>query len=216
MLLAEVLAFVAVVMGIIWLHPAKGQSLRWYNIVLWPLAAVLSVGANFVHGDRPRDSGLRVDNLGASASEACVATAVLAAAVAAGAVVGRGWHFESWGDFAARSGEILALACLQQYLLQAFMLRRLQQAGLGRVWAVAAASVLFAAIHAPNIVLAALTAVAAIVWCILFLRHANLFVLALSHGLLSLWVYYAWPKAWHLGLAVGARAVERIAKHWGW
>jgi len=216
MLLAEVLAFVAVMVGVIWLHPGKGRPLQWFNIVLWSLAAILPVGANLLHGDRLRDSGLRVDNLGPSAREACLATGVLAAAVAAGALAGRGWHVEPWPDVAARAGEVLAVAFIQQYLLQAFMLRRLLQAGLGRAWAVAVASGLFAAIHAPNVVLMALTAAAAVVWCCLFLRQANLFVLAPSHGLLSLWVYYAWPKTWHLRLVVGPRALEHLSRYWGW
>ena len=216
MLLAEVLAFVAIVMGIIWLHPTRGRPLQWYNIVLWASAVLVSVGGNILHGDRPGDSGLRVDNLRASGREACVVTAVLVAGVGAAAVVGRGWHFESWPDFAARSGEIFAVAFAQQYVLQAFMLRRLAQAGLPRPWAVGAAAVLFAGIHAPNLVLVAATALAAVVWCCLFLRHANLFVLGLSHGLLSLWMYYAWPSAWHLRLAVGPRALVYLSRYWGW
>ncbi len=50
----------------------------------------------------------------------------------------------------------------------------------------------------------------------MFLRHANLFVLGLSHALLSLWVYYAWPKTWHLSLAVGPKALKYIAEYWHW
>ena len=216
MLLAEVVAFVAVVVGVIWLHPGPGRSVQWYNVLLWALAAILPVGANLLHGDRPRDSGLRADNIGKSAREACAATAVLAAAVAAAAVVGRGWHFEPWPRFAGRAGQILALGFVQQYLLQAFMLRRLRQGGLSGRWAAVAAAVLFASLHAPNLVVAALAAAAAIVWCSLFLRHANLFVLGLSHALLSLWVYYAWPKTWHLRLAVGPKALKYIAEYWQW
>ena len=215
MLLGEVLVFVGAVAGAIWLQPAPGRAVRWYTIVLWVLAAVLAVGANILHGDRPRDSGLRVDNLAASAREAAGATAVLAACIAAAAVAGGGWHFERWPRFAGRSGEILAAACAQQYVLQAFMVRRLGQAGLGRVWVVALASALFAALHAPNVVLMAVTGAAGAIWCCLFLRQANLAVLGLSHGVLSLWLYYAWPKAWHLGLAVGPRALERMSRYWG-
>ena len=215
MLLAEVGLFVAVVMGIIWLHPARGESLQWYNIVLWAAAVVLPVGANLLHGDSPRDIGLRLDALGPSAREACIATAVLAAIVGAASLAGGGGHFEPWPRFASRSGEILAVAMVQQYVLQAFMLRRLRQAGLPPAAAVTAAATLFAAIHAPNLVLMAATATAAVVWCSLFLRHANLYVLGLSHGALSLWLYYAWPKAWHLGLAVGPKAMDRLTHYWG-
>ena len=82
--------------------------------------------------------------------------------------------------------------------------------------AVTVAALLFGSIHAPNVVLVAVTTLAAIVWCTLFLRHANLFVLSISHCVLSVWLYYAWPKAWHLGLAVGPKALERMFKYWQW
>jgi len=213
---AEVSVFVAVVMGIIWLHPGKGQPLQWYHVALWIVAAALPVAVNVLHGETLRDIGLRLDTLGPSAREACIATAVLAAIVGAASVVGGGWHFEAWPRFAARSGEILAVGLAQQYVLQAFMLRRLRQAGLAPAPAVAIAAMLFAAIHAPNLVLMGATAVAGAVWCSLFLRHANLIVLGLSHGVLSLWLYYAWPKAWHLRLAVGPKALEYLTRYWGW
>jgi len=216
MLLLEVAGFVAVVMGIVWLHPARGEALQWYNVVLWALAGVVAVGGNLLHGDRLRDSGLRVDNLGVSAREACIVTGLLAAAVAVGAIVGGRWHIEPWPRLAARSGEILAVAVVQQYVLQAFMLRRLRQGGLTPLWAVIVASVLFGAVHTPNHVLVAVTTLGAIAWCTLFLRHANLLVLSASHALLSLWLYYAWPKAWHLGLAIGPKALERMARYWAW
>lgn len=218
MLLIEVLVLVAVVMGIVWLSPdtAPDRSGRWYVIILWTVAFVLPVGANVLHGDRLRDGGLRVDNLPASVRQATGVTAIMAAVVVAGGVVGGGWHFEHWSRFAARSGQVLAVTFAQQYMLQAFMLRRLRQAGLGPAWAVAVAAALFAAVHAPNIVLVAVTAVAAIAWCCLFLRHANLLVLSLSHAVLSLGLYYAWPKSWHLALAVGPKALDRMREYWGW
>ena len=216
LLLAEVLVFTAVVIGIIWLRPGKGEPAQWYTIALWIVAAVLPVAANLLHGDTLRDSGLRLDTLGPSARQACVATAGLAAIVGAASLAGGGAHFEAWSRFASRSGAILAIALAQQFVLQAFMLRRLRQAGLPPAPAVALAALLFAAFHAPNVVLMGATAVAGAVWCTLFLRHANLFVLGLSHGILSLWLYYALPKARHLGLAVGPKALERLTRYWGW
>jgi len=215
-LLAEVAAFVAVVTGVIWLNPAPGQAVQWYNVVLWVLAVLLAAGGNLLHGDRPRDSGLRVDNLGVSAREACIVTGILAAAVAVAGAATWQWHYVRWAQLARRAGEILAVAAVQQYVLQAFMLRRLRQAGLAPVLAVAVAAVLFGALHAPNIVLVGVTVLAATVWCTLFLRHANLLVLSASHGLLAVWLYCAWPKAWHLGMAVGPKALERMTRYWAW
>ena len=213
LLLAEVLIFVAALAACIWLAPAKGQAVRAYHAVLWAVAAGVPILAAFLHGDRPRDAGLRVDNLGPSAREVAVVTALMAAfVVTVGLAVG-GFHGQRVGRVLERGGTYLLGAFVQQYLLQAFVVRRLRQAGLTAPWAVAAAAILFALLHAPNWVLSAGTAGAGALWCVLFLRQANLLTLSVSHGLLALLLYHAWPKVWHLGLAIGPNALERAARY---
>ena len=96
LLVMEVLIFTAVLLGCIWLAPRKGEAIRWHHVALWALAAGLPVGLNLLHGDRPRDSGIRVDNLAASAREVAIATVVmaggvLAVGIAAGEFYGRHW-----------------------------------------------------------------------------------------------------------------------------
>lgn len=211
MLIAEVLVFLSAVAGCIWTAPHRGQSIHWYHVALWTLAVMLPVGANLLHGDRLADSGLRLDNIGVSARQVAVASIILAAGVIVIGLAVGGFHMTSFSKLGARAGEYLAVAFLQQYVLQAFVLRRFCQAGLAPRAAVFAAAVVFAAIHAPNWVLMGATCFAAIVWCSLFLRRPNLLTLAVSHGLLALMLYHFWPNVWHLRLTVGPKALKLLA-----
>ena len=213
LLFGEVIAFCAVVAGCIWLAPRGEETFRWYNVALWAAAVVLPIGANLVHGDRPRDSGLRIDNLAASGLEVAIVTCVMAVPIVAAGIIWGGFHGSSWTKVLTRAGEFLAGAFVQQYLLQAFVLRRLRQGGLAAPVAVLAASALFALLHSPNWVVVLLTFVGAIFWCSLFLRRPNLFVLTVSHALIALLVYHGWSRAWHLGLTVGPKAVERALRY---
>ena len=208
----EVLIFTAVLLGCIWLAPRKGEAIRWHHVALWALAAGLPVGLNLLHGDRPRDSGIRVDNLAASAREVAIATVVMAGGVLAVGIAAGEFYGRHWTRIIRRGGEFIGVAVIQQYFLQAFVLRRLRQALLPAPAAVAAAAVLFGLVHAPNWVLVGLTAAAGVVWCVLFLRCANILTLSLSHGLLALLVYCAWPRTWHLGMVIGPSFVRRAAE----
>jgi membrane protease YdiL (CAAX protease family) len=102
----------------------------------------------------------------------------------------------AWGEYAA-------WALAQQYLLQAFVLRRFRQAGLPQTRACAMAAGLFSLLHAPNWLLVGLTAGMGTLWCRLFLRRPNILTLGLSHVTLSLLVYYAWPVSWLGNLTIG-------------
>ena len=212
LLVGEVAAFTAVVMACVWLGPPEVGGFHWWHIMLWMAAFALPVGANLLHGDRPADSGLRTDNLVPAAREALAATLVLGLIILAVGLMAGGFSDLRWGKSTRLAVTYVAGGLIQQYILQAFALCRLRQAGLGKLPAVVLAASLFAIVHAPNWVLSGLTAGTAVVWCILFLRHRNLLVLAVSHGLLAWLVYHAWPKGWHLGLAIGPNYLSRLAR----
>ena len=211
-LVGEVLAFTAVMAACIWRQPSQVGGFQWWHALLWAAAVALPIGANVLHGDRPADSGLRTDNLRPAAGQALAATVVLALAISAVGLMAGGFSDMRWGKSLRLAATYVAVGLLQQYILQAFVLCRLRQAGLGTPMAVAGAAGLFAALHAPNWVLSGLTGGAAVVWCTLFLRHRNLLVLSVSHGVLAWLIYHGWPKAWHLGLAIGPRYLSRLAR----
>lgn len=203
----------AVIMGCIWLGMDRPEGSRWYHFVLWFLAGAVPIGANLLHGDRLCDSGLRIDNIASSAVGVGAAMAVMAACIVAVSLAIGGAHVAPWPRMASWGAEHVAGAIVQQYLLQAFMLRRLRQAGLTPRSAVVAAALLFAAVHAPNWFLVLMVAVSSIVWCSLFLRRPNLFTLAVSHGALAALVYYALPVSWHLRMTIGMRALRLAAEY---
>jgi len=214
MLIGEVGLFMIAAAGLLWLTPRHGP-LQWYHACMWALVITLPICANLIHGDRPADSGLRLDNLVSSGKEVLMATLVLGVIVAVIGLIKAGWPVIPWRKVAADAGTILAFAFVQQYAMQAFVLRRLRQTGMTAAPAVFITVMCFGFMHMPNPVLTGLTAVVGVFWCTLFIRRPNLLTLSVSHCLLTLLVRSLWPKAWHLGLAVGPKVLER-AQQAGW
>ena len=203
MLAAEVVGYVAALTAYVQLALPPDGHVRLWDVAFYVFAAAFPIAMNLLHGDRPRDSGIRLDNLLSAGRSAAVATAILAAGIVAIGLTARSFHWTRWGHFFERAGMYLAWGPMQQYLLQAFALRRLRQAGLATPLAVVAASAAFGLVHAPNWLLVGLTFGSGIVFCRLFLRRPNLVPLGIAHGILAVLLYFAWPTSWHLRLAIG-------------
>ena len=214
LLKAEVALFMAAAAGCLWLTPRDGP-LQWYHVCLWVLVIALPVCANLLHGDRPADSGLRLDNLLSSGRQVLIATLLMGVLVAVVGLAAPGRQPVDWRKIAQDAAPIFAFAVVQQYAMQAFVLRRLRQSGVAAPLAVAITVACFGFMHMPNPVLTGVTMAAAIVWCTLFVRRPNLIALGASHCLLTLLVRSLWPRAWHLGLAIGPKVIER-AQEFGW
>ena len=211
LLLVEVFGYVAVAIAFIWLAlPARG-AVRWYHVAFFIFAGCFPICMNLLHGDRPRDSGLCVDNLRGSIGEVALATAAMGCLVAGVGLAAGGFHWVSWKRFGDMMLGYPAWGIAQQYVIQAFILRRLRQAGLVGPLAVVATAVLFGLAHAPNWALAGSVAGAAVVWCTLFLRRANLITLGVSHGVLAVLLYHAWPEEWLHRLTIGWTFVKHSA-----
>lgn len=90
----------------------------------------------------------------------------------------------------------------QQYLLQRYLLPRLEWLGKER-WVIVAAAVLFGAMHLPNGPLVLATALAGVLWIIAFRRWGNLHVNALSHAAVAsaLWLFL--PLSWTRNFRIG-------------
>lgn len=123
-------------------------------------------------------------------------------------------HFDArfWLSFTGRS----VWGLLQQYILQAFIYRRVKfvllseglsgMAQVARVrLAILIAASLFALVHAPNVPLMALTLIAGLLWTWVYERAPNLFALGLSHGLLSASAAASLPEWMIQGMVVGLR-----------
>jgi hypothetical protein len=209
-LVGEVILCVAGAAACIWfLGPTRESVLRWYHATL-PLLAAVPIGLNLLHGDRPADSGLRLDNWRASAKGVLLATVAMAAGIVLIGLLARGFHWVSAKRLANLVGLYPLWGIVQQYFLQAFMLRRLRQARIPPPAATILAAGLFGLLHAPNWALVATVTFAGIVGCTLFLRRPNLITLGLAHGVLAVLLYHAWPKAWLQGMTIGPMFLEKV------
>jgi len=211
LLWAEVLLYAGAMAAYIWfLMPLKPSMFRWYHVLAGVVLAAAPVGLNLLHGDNRRDSGIRLDNLGASAREVVIATVILAGGIVAIGLAAGGFHWVSPRRFGDITLVYLGWGFCQQYLLQSFSLRRLRQAQAPRWCAVIAAACVFGLIHAPNWYLVAGTTLAGAVWCGLFLRNANIITLGLAHATLAVLLYHAWPIAWLHGMTIGQMYLEKL------
>jgi membrane protease YdiL (CAAX protease family) len=100
-------------------------------------------------------------------------------------------------------GSLVLWGGAQQWILQTMVLREAQRVTSRRV-GVLVAALLFSAVHLPNLFLAAMTLVGALLWCALYERHPNVLPLALSHALTTLAILYAFDGALTGGLRIGA------------
>jgi membrane protease YdiL (CAAX protease family) len=131
--------------------------------------------------DRRKQLGLRFHNFREALGAAFVPNLILLAIMAA-------WGFgSSRFSFAWDNALLLYIpwALLQQYVLQNFLLARFASLCGRGVIALLLASATFALIHLPNSALVVASLVGALIWCRVFLRVPNLFVVTLSHALLG-------------------------------
>ncbi len=100
------------------------------------------------------------------------------------------WGYATWSLF-------------QQFLLQDFMLRRLQRLTPDRRVAVLVAAGLFALAHLPNPVLTVMTLIWGVAACVVFLRYRNLFTLGIAHAILGVCVAITVPATVQHDMRVG-------------
>jgi membrane protease YdiL (CAAX protease family) len=121
---------------------------------------------------------------------------ILAAGAAAGTLHDR-------RDFLGSLAPLVVWGGAQQWVLQTVVVREAQRATSRRA-GIAIAALLFGAIHLPNPFLAPVTAGAALVWGWLYDRQPNIIPLALSHGLGTLAIRYAFDDRITGRLRIGA------------
>jgi membrane protease YdiL (CAAX protease family) len=120
--------------------------------------------------------------------------------LAAGALTGT---LHDRRDFLGSLGPLVIWGAAQQWVLQTVVLREAQSAT-SRRRGIVVAALLFGAVHLPNPFLAPVTAGAALVWCAIYDRFPNIVPLALSHGLGTLAIRYAFDGDITGRLRIGA------------
>ena len=171
-----------------------------------PRSAVLVPGAVTVilttwHAARHGDWGFSWSALGPGLWRAFAVTfAAVLLILGAGAAVGT---LHDRRDFLGSLAPLVLWGGAQQWVLQTVVLREAQRVSSRRT-GIAIAAALFGAVHLPNPLLAPVTAAAAFIWCSLYARNPNIIPLALSHGLGTLALRYAFDEAITGHLRIGA------------
>jgi Type II CAAX prenyl endopeptidase Rce1-like len=105
-------------------------------------------------------------------------------------------------DFLGSLGWLVVWGGAQQWILQTVVLHEARRV-VRQPFAVVLGALLFAGVHLPNPFLTAVTFVGGLAWCATYVRHPNLAPLALSHGLGTLAILYAFDPALTGRLRIG-------------
>jgi membrane protease YdiL (CAAX protease family) len=193
------LKFTAGIVGavLIYIWLIEGHAPRSVVYVPGAIVVALTICHDYRHGEW----GFSPRALLPGLWRALAVTFVLGLAIlGAGALAGT---LHDRRDFLGNLAPLILWGGAQQWVLQTVVLREAQRASSRRAGVVIAA-LLFGAIHLPNPFLSAVTAGAGLLWGWLYDKHPNIIPLALSHGLGTLAILYAFDETITGRLRVGA------------
>jgi hypothetical protein len=193
----ELSFFLAIVFSFIWIW----KDIPHAKLIVQLLGLGLTIGSHFLHRETPRALGFRIDNLLPALKEAAIPTLPIVGALIVLGVAGGHWASEALDP--ARFADLAGWAFLQQYLLQAFIHRRLAPLVAPSLARDAMVGAIFAALHLPNPILVPVTFFAGSVFATLYRRETNLWVLALCHALGSTAVAFAFDPGVLNNMRVG-------------
>lgn len=189
------IAIVGSILAYVWL--IEGKLPRDAAVVPGTLVVILTVWHNRLHGEW----GVSRRVLGPSLRYGLAITVPLTLVIlTAGAAIGT---IHDRRDFLGSLGPLVIWGGVQQWVLQTVVLREAQRTT-SRRRGIVIAALLFGAIHLPNPFLTAVTISGGLVWCWLYDRYPNIIPLALSHGLGTLAILYAFDSAITGRLRIGA------------
>ena len=189
------IAIVGSILAYVWL--IEGKLPRDAALVPGTLVVILTVWHNCLHGDW----GFSRRVLGPAIRYGLAITVPLTLVIlTAGAAIGT---IHDRRDFLGSLGSLVIWGGVQQWVLQTVVLREAQRTT-SRRRGIVIAALLFGAIHLPNPFLTAVTIGGGLLWCWLYDRYPNIIPLALSHGLGTLAILYAFDAAITGRLRIGA------------
>ncbi len=216
--LLEVVSVIFTVLITAWAIVPLRLNNRWLEMLPALLALALMINSHRLRGERPGELGFTTRHFWRALRLLVIPTIGAVGIIALiGYSVG---SLKFTSHFLASVVGRSAWGLVQQYMLQAFIYRRLRSAMVNQganegaaetqhsapVWLpIIIAASLFALVHAPNLPLMLLTLVSALLWTRTYERAPNLFALALSHGLMSAVTAAALPDWMINGMVVGLR-----------
>jgi len=167
------------------------------------LLAVI-VATHFWHGDSPRELGLTLDNLRASARAIAPLFLPLAAALVmvAAALLSRKLAIP-WQYTLKMFGLYAGWCVFQQYLAQSYFHHRLMAMLPNRHLSSAMVALMFGAAHIPNPVLMIATTVGGFLFAEVFARHRNIWPIALTQAVAGYLIIAIVPLAITHNMRVG-------------
>ncbi len=199
--MALTLAIVATVLVYIWFIEERGGDGQ-------PFAGAIVVGLAIWHDLKHREWGFAWRAFGRASRLTAGWTAVSVAGIFVA-----GWMAGTIHDRRDFLGTFLWLVVwggAQQWVLQATVLRDCQRAT-NRHAGIGIAALLFGLLHMPNVFLAVMTTLGALIWCGIYDRHPNIVPLAVSHALMTSAILYAFDEAITGRLRIGASFLRLAA-----
>ena len=195
-----------------WLIIPLQPQQRWLTAIPGLLALTLVINSHRVRGERFSEIGFSRRHFGSALR--LVALPTLLACAIFGAI---GYATDSFHQTSHFWSSLLVLpiwSVTQQYVLQAFIYRRMRFVIAGdsampdeqrrrASWAILATAAIFALTHAPNLVLMLLTLIGALLWSWVYERAPNLWALGLSHAVISLMLMTSVPPWLLPSMSVG-------------
>ena len=204
---AEIAALAFVLLSYIWMWEG---AFPLHFLVILVLYFGIGIETHLRRGEKVREIGVRVDNLGAALRLVSTWIApVAAAALVAGLFLGS-WHFPPLGEGLGSVAFGVLWGSAQQYGLVCVFYRRFRELLPGERWPIVASGLVFGLCHLPNPFLMAVTLTLGMVACWLYSREPNLFALGFWHGFTSFVLFYSLPVALTIEMRVGPQILPYL------
>ncbi|MGH9801504.1 MAG: lysostaphin resistance A-like protein [Blastocatellia bacterium] len=199
----EVASVIASVFITTWVIIPLQLDQRWLTALPGVFAAALMLNSHRVRDERLSQVGLSTRNFGRAMRLMALPTLAACAMIAVIGFVTDSFHLTS--HFRTNLLVLPVWAVIQQYVLQAFIYRRMRwlfvaesasaEAQRRQIrWAILATAAIFSLTHLPNLMLMLFTLVGALLWSWVYERAPNLFALGLSHAVISLMLMTSLPS----------------------
>jgi hypothetical protein len=194
--LIEIAVAFGLILAVIW-TPAPLQ------LVLWWVTFAAIVAMICLSSEGPGAMGLRAADFFRSLWVVGLALGLSAAAM----LLAAGMHTLSVPlspiQFVKSFGGYVIWAGVQQFLLQCFLLSRLQRSIPDQKLVVFVVATLFAVAHLPNPLLTLVTVIWGVAACLLYLRYRSLFSLAIAHAIFGIAIAITVPEPLDHNMRVG-------------
>ena len=185
---------------------------RWLTLLPGLFAMTLILNSHRVHDERFSKSVGSTQTFWQAIRLLALPTVAICTVIATIGFVTNSFHKTS--HFGVNLLVLPIWAFVQQYVLQAFIFRRMKWAltperasaeeqRQGTQWAILATAAIFSLTHLPNLVLMLLTLLGAMLWSWVYERAPSLFALALSHAAISLMLMTSIPSWLLPSMSVG-------------